>query len=100
MVAVQIAEALCQAGGATILSRSPELEVRPTETLFELFSSRTVAFNYAVHNLKKLGEWLALVYINVNILESFRDGAGKQNYRNIGFDSFHLFCQLRSRGSV
>ncbi len=63
-------------------------------------ASGTVAIDYAAYDLKDLSSWLALVEINVYIVEFFGNRAGKKDDGNPGLDSLHFLGKVRSGGSV
>jgi len=63
-------------------------------------ASGTVAINHAAYDLEDLSSWLALVEIDIYIVEFFGNRAGKKDDRNLGLDCLHFPGKFRSRSSV
>jgi len=63
-------------------------------------ASGTVAINHAAYDLEDLSSWLALVEIDIYIVEFFGNRAGKKDDRNLGLDCLHFPGKFRSGSSV
>jgi hypothetical protein len=57
------------------------------------------SLHHIAHDAEEKRCWLALININIHIIQVLRSGAGKQNDGDMRFDRFHFFSKLYAGGS-